>query len=193
NYIPEQVYQKYTPEEERPPDHRGILRYGGRKVHEIICTNRPVPNGTLGGVRGSDDTYSIVLRTMIYDFFQIFGIYGRLENMADEFILQVALLLQPKGMSFRPVTNQFILDDIPDFICFFVVLVTGKHISEDCQKDCRCSQPLLTINDFFHFSSVAFSGIRDHRSKKVAGRIFFCVGFFIKVFQKSLIWSAPHS
>ncbi|WP_290450775.1 hypothetical protein, partial [Faecalibaculum rodentium] len=60
NYIPEQVYQKYTPEEERPPDHRGILRYGGRKVHEIICTNRPVPNGTLGGVRGSDDTYSIV-------------------------------------------------------------------------------------------------------------------------------------
>ncbi|MEY8469441.1 hypothetical protein, partial [Faecalibaculum rodentium] len=166
---------------------------GGRKVHENICTNRPVPNGTLGGVRGSDDTYSIVLRTMIYDFFQIFGIYGRLENMADEFILQVALLLQPKGMSFRPVTNQFILDDIPDFICFFVVLVTGKHISEDCQKDCRCSQPLLTINDFFHFSSVAFSGIRDHRSKKVAGRIFFCVGFFIKVFQKSLIWSAPHS
>ncbi len=121
---------------------------------------------------------------MIYDFFQIFGIYGRLENMADEFILQVALLLQPKGMPFRPVTNQFILDDIPDFICFFVVLVTGKHISEDCQKDCRCSQPLLTVNDFFHFSSVAFSGIRDHRSKKVAGRIFFCVGFFIKVFHK---------
>ncbi|WP_300919478.1 hypothetical protein, partial [Faecalibaculum rodentium] len=32
---------------------------GGRKVHEIICTNRPVPNGMLGGVRGSDDTYSI--------------------------------------------------------------------------------------------------------------------------------------
>ncbi|WP_286499908.1 hypothetical protein, partial [Faecalibaculum rodentium] len=32
---------------------------GGRKVHENICTNRPVPNGTLGGVRGSDDTYSI--------------------------------------------------------------------------------------------------------------------------------------
>ncbi len=168
---------------------------------------------------------------MIYDFFQIFGIYGRLENMADEFILQVALLLQPEGMPFRPVTNQFILDDIPDFICFFVVLVTGKHISEDCQKDCRCSQPLqgmpfrpvtnqfilddipdficffvvlvtgkhisedcqkdcrcsqplLTVNDFFHFSSVAFSGIRDHRSKKVAGRIFFCVGFFIKAFHK---------
>ncbi|WP_276935153.1 hypothetical protein, partial [Faecalibaculum rodentium] len=60
SHVPEQVYQKYTPEEERPPDHRGILRYGGRKVHEIICTNRPVPNGTLGGVRGSDDTYSIV-------------------------------------------------------------------------------------------------------------------------------------
>ncbi|WP_289756306.1 hypothetical protein, partial [Faecalibaculum rodentium] len=61
NYIPEQVYQKYTPEEERPSIHGGILRYGGRKVHENICTNRPVPNGMLGGVRGSDDTYSIVL------------------------------------------------------------------------------------------------------------------------------------
>jgi hypothetical protein len=63
NHIPEQVYQKYTPEKERPSIHGGILRYGGSKVHENICTNRPVPNGTLGGVRGSDDTYSIVLRT----------------------------------------------------------------------------------------------------------------------------------
>uniref|UniRef100_UPI0025A57E81 hypothetical protein n=1 Tax=Faecalibaculum rodentium TaxID=1702221 RepID=UPI0025A57E81 len=52
-------YQKYTPEKERPSIHGGILRYGGSKVHENICTNRPVPNGTLGGVRGSDDTYSI--------------------------------------------------------------------------------------------------------------------------------------
>uniref|UniRef100_UPI0023F3C090 hypothetical protein n=1 Tax=Faecalibaculum rodentium TaxID=1702221 RepID=UPI0023F3C090 len=40
------------------------LRYGGRKVHEIICTNRPVPNGTLGGVRGSDDTYSIEAKAL---------------------------------------------------------------------------------------------------------------------------------
>ena len=53
SHVPEQVYQKYTPEEERSPDHRGILRYGGRKVHEYICMNRPVPKGTLGGVRGS--------------------------------------------------------------------------------------------------------------------------------------------
>lgn len=60
SHVPEQVYQKYTPEEERPSIHGGILRYGGRKVHENICTNRPVPNGMLGGVRGSDDTYSIV-------------------------------------------------------------------------------------------------------------------------------------
>jgi hypothetical protein len=61
NHIPEQVYQKYTPEKERPSIHGGILRYGGSKVHENICTNRPVPNGTLGGVRGSDDTYSIIV------------------------------------------------------------------------------------------------------------------------------------
>ncbi|WP_276927770.1 hypothetical protein, partial [Faecalibaculum rodentium] len=40
---------------------------GGRKVHENICTNRPVPNGTLGGVRGSDDTYSIQLQALSRD------------------------------------------------------------------------------------------------------------------------------
>ena len=37
SHVPEQVYQKYTPEEERPPDHRGILRYGGRcSMHSTI-------------------------------------------------------------------------------------------------------------------------------------------------------------